>query len=131
MSFLVKIVTPRGLYATFDVSSITLRLTTGERTILKGHAPLIGALDLAPMHLIIDGETKYFALLGGAININEGIVNILTNAIEAKEDIDIARALEAKARAEQRLKINDPNIDVKRAELALKRALVRISTSSQ
>ena len=131
MSFLVKIVTPRGLYATFDVSSITLRLTTGERTILKGHAPLIGALDLAPMHLIIDGETKYFALLGGAININEGIVNILTNAIEAKEDIDITRALEAKARAEQRLKLNDPNIDVKRAELALKRALVRISTSSQ
>ena len=128
MSFKVDIVTPKGLYASLSVSSLTLKLISGYRTILEGHAPLIGSLDYATMHLVRNGKEEHYTLLGGAINVKKDKVVLLTNAIEAKDEIDLDRALAAKTRAEERLSSSDPNLDVKRAELALKRALVRIET---
>ena len=128
--FKLTVVTPRGKYLETEVESLTIKLTTGYRTILTGHMALIGALDYAPMHIIKDGETKYYAVSGGAINIkNDGGVTLLVNAIEAKEDIDLARAKAAQDRALSRLNTSkDDDIDYKRASLALKRAIARIKT---
>ncbi len=131
MSFKVDIITPKGLYASLDADALTLKLITGYRTILENHAPLIGSLDYASMHVLLDGKEHYYTLLGGAINIKNGKVILLTNAIEEKDEIDVARALAAKERAEKRLASSDPNLDVKRAEIALKKALVRIETSKK
>ena len=131
MSLKVDIITPKGLYASLDVTSLTLKLITGYRTILEGHAPLIGSLDYASMHILKDGNEAYYTLLGGALNVKKDKVVIITNAIEAKDEIDVERALSAKKRAEERLASNDPNLDVKRAELALKKALVRIEIANK
>ena len=130
MSFKLAIISPKGIYLEKDVESLTVKLTSGYRTILSHHAPLIGALAYAPMHFVENGKVKYFALHGGAISIKENKVTLIVNAVEAKEDIDLNRAKEAKKRAEERLskKDDDINIDVKRAQLALTRALTRIKT---
>ena len=125
----VEIITPKGLYASLDVESLTVKLTSGYRTILNGHIPLIGSLAYAPMHVIKNGKAEYYALHGGALNVTKDKVIIIANSIEHKDDIDVDRAKEAKARAEERLKSKDPNIDVKRAQLALIRAITRIETS--
>ena len=127
--FKLTIITPSGLYLEEEVSSLTLKLVTGYRTILSGHLPLIGALDYAPMHFYKDDKKHIFSLSGGALNVkDDGSVTIITNAIESKEFIDISRAISAKERAEARLNNKDPNIDTKRAELALLRAISRIKT---
>lgn len=128
MSFKLAIISPRGIYFEKEVESLTVKLTSGYRTILSKHAPLIGALAYAPMHLVEKGKTYYYALHGGAISIKDNKVTLIVNAVEAKEDINIERAKAAKARAEERLTSKDINIDVKRAELALRRALTRINT---
>ena len=129
MSFLLKIVTPKGKYFEGEVDSLTIKLTSGYRTFLSHHAPLIGALAYAPMHYVKDGQTHYFAIHGGAISVKDNSVSVIVNGIENKKDIDVNRAKEAKKRAEERLKNkNDINIDVKRAELALARAISRIKT---
>ena len=127
----VEIITPKGLYASLDVESLTVKLTSGYRTILNGHILLIGSLAYAPMHVVKDGKTEYFALHGGALNVKKDKVVIIANSIEAKADIDLKRAQDAKKRAEDRLNSKDPNIDVKRAQLALIRALTRIETASK
>ena len=80
------------------------------------------------MHLVENGKTQYYALHGGAISIKDNKVTLIVNAIEAKHDINIDRAKAAKLRAEERLNNKDVNIDVKRAQLALARALTRINT---
>ena len=130
MSFKLAVLSPKGVYFEKEVESLTVKLTSGYRTILSHHAPLIGALAYAPMHIVENGKTKYYALHGGAISIKENKVSLIVNAVEAKEDIDLGRAKDAKARAEKRLadKEKDINIDVKRAELALARAIARIKT---
>lgn len=131
MGFSLRIITPRGVYFNQEVQSLTVKLSSGYRTILKGHAPLIGSLAYAPMHFIKDGKLEEFAVHGGAMNITKEKVTLVCNAIEKKSDIDPERARKAKERAEKRLKDKDSNIDLKRAQLSLQRALVRLELSSK
>ena len=130
MGFLLEIVTPRGVYFKKEVDSLTVKLTSGYRTILKGHTPLIGSLAYAPMHTISGGKVDNYALHGGAINVAKEKVTLIVNAVEHAKDIDVARAKAAKERAESRLSKKDPDLDIKRAQLALSRALVRIEVNS-
>ena len=126
MGFSLEIITPRGIYLTEEVDSLTIKMTTGYRTFLAGHMPLIGSLDYAPMHLVKNGKLENYAVHGGAINVTKEKTTVICNAIESADEIDKDRALAAKERAEKRLKEKDPNIDLKRAALALQRSLIRL-----
>ena len=131
MGFSLEIVTPRGIYLTEEVESLTIKLSSGYRTILKGHTPLIGSLAYAPMRYVKNGKLEEFAVHGGAINVTKEKITLVCNAIENKKEIDVARAKAAKERAEKRIKDKDPNIDLKRAQLALQRALVRLELAGK
>lgn len=131
MSFPLKIVTPKGLYQEVEVDSLSVKLSSGYRTFLKGHVPLIGAVEYAPMHYVKNGKVESFALHGGAINVTKNGIILIVNGIEHKKDIDINRAEAARKRAEERLASKDPNIDMKRAEVALLRSLSRIKTYNE
>lgn len=128
MKFTLEIITPKGIYFTKEVDSLTVKLSSGYRTFLSRHTPLIGTVEYAPMHIIIDKKTYYYAVHGGAINVKKEKIILVVNAIESAKDIDSSRAKAAKERAEKRLKNKDPNLDVKRAELALARAITRLKT---
>lgn len=128
MGFLVEIITPKGIYLSESIESLTIKLTSGYRTFLAGHLPLIGSLGYGSMHFIQNGETRNFAVHGGAINVRKEKTTIICNAIEEAKDIDEARAIRAKERAEARLKEKADNLDVKRAQLALQRAIARLET---
>ena len=55
------------------------------------------------------------------------VATILVDSIESQEEIDEQRALAAKSRAEERLNRKDPNVDIRRAEVALHKAINRIN----
>jgi len=131
MGFLLEIITPKGIYLTFEVDSLTVKLSSGYRTFLAGHVPLIGSLGYGEMHLVREGKLESFALHGGAINVTKEKISIVCNAIESASEIDESRALAAKERAEKRLQEKDPNIDLKRASLALQRSLIRLEVLSK
>lgn len=132
MSFKLAIISPKGIYLEEEVDSLSVKLTSGYRTILAHHISLIGALAYAPMHFVKGTKIEYFAIHGGAISVKDNRVSLIVNGIEAKKDIDIERAKEAKKRAENRLdNKNDINIDVERARHALLRAIARIKTYEQ
>ena len=69
---------------------------------------------------------EHFAVHGGAINVTKEKTTVICNAIESADEIDKERALAAKERAEKRLKEKDPDTDLKRAQLALQRSLIRL-----
>ena len=58
-------------------------------------------------------------------------VTVLAESCEWPDEIDINRANDAKIRAERRLKGSEGEINVARAELALRRALVRIQVAGE
>ena len=131
MGFSLEIITPKGIYFNETVDSLTIKLGSGYRTFLTGHTPLIGSLAYAPMHIIKSGKMEEYAIHGGAINVTKEKISVVCNAVENKKEIDKKRALAAKERAEKRLQDKDPNIDIKRAQLALQRALIRLELAGK
>ncbi len=66
------------------------------------------------------------AITGGFLEVRPDRVIVLADAAERAEEIDIARAEEAKRRAQEQLKQPVPEVDHARAEAALRRALARL-----
>ena len=125
--FKLKIVTPSGIYQEVEVNQLNLRTTAGQVGILAHHMPLASGIEISEMSYIIDKQRHIFAIGGGFIYVNDDETKIIANSIEAKEEIDLKRAKEAKRRAEQRIKEVTEKTDLLRAEIALKKAITRIN----
>ncbi len=126
LKFKLKIITPHGVYQEVEIDQINLRTTAGQIGILAHHIPLASAVEISQMNYIIDGKKTYFAVAGGFVHVNENETTLIANAIESQEEIDLKRAEQAKQRAEDRLKNKNPDTDILRAEIALRRAITRI-----
>ncbi|MGX8852858.1 ATP synthase F1 subunit epsilon [Amedibacillus sp. YH-ame10] len=122
----IKIITPVGLYLEEEIESINVKTVEGYRTILPSHIPLVAMLDTCRCTLKINGASHSYALAGGLLQINDNEMRILTDAIEGREEIDLERARRSKERAEKRLAKKTEEIDLKRAEIALAKAINRI-----
>jgi F-type H+-transporting ATPase subunit epsilon len=98
----------------------------GQLGILPHHAPLMTIL--LPGELLVrkGGEEFFLAISGGFLEVRPDRVIVLADAAERVEEIDIARAEEAKRRAEERLTHPTTEVDMARAEAALRRALARL-----
>ena len=125
----VRIITPKGIYKEFDTPILNIPTVDGERGLLPNHMPLVTMLQIGAMSSIEDGQRNYYATFNGLFYFRDNVAEIMTDTIENSKDIDLDRALSAKERAERRLASHDSNVDQKRAELALKRALNRIHVS--
>lgn len=125
----VRIVTPEGVYKELDTPIVNIQTTDGDQGVLPNHMPLVTMLKIGHMTTDEDGVRETYAVAGGLFYFCDNTAEILTDAIENKKDIDTDRAEKAKERAEKRISSHDPNIDMKRAELALKKALNRLNTA--
>ena len=75
-------------------------------------------------------DVKKAAVHGGIIEILKDKITILAEVAEWSDEIDVERANEARLRAEKRLASHDSNLDMVRAEAALKRSLARIKAAN-
>ncbi len=124
--FHVQVVSPERMFFEDDIEMLELRTTEGEIGVLAGHIPLTSIVAPGVVRFIGKGETKEAALHDGFLEILPDKVVILAESCEWPDEIDMHRANEAKIRAERRLKENDGEINVARAELALRKALLRL-----
>ena len=129
--FKLEVVTPEKVFYSDNVIMTEMKTTEGEIGIYKGHIPLTAVVAPGTLRIHEIDEVKEAVLLDGIVRILGDNVTVLAEACEWAEDIDIARANEAKIRAERRLKGAEGEINVKRAELALKRSLARIELAEK
>lgn len=126
----VKIVTPKREMYNGEADMVIFRSKCGDVGIMHGHLPMVTVLDYGVLRIMENGEAKKFAtVFGGFAEVDGEGVTILTDAAEWTEEIDLKRAQEAKERAEKRLLESGKTIDEARAELALKRAIIRINAA--
>ena len=123
-TFRLKIIAPERIFYEGDVPFVEFRTTEGEIGVYPGHIPLTSIIAPGVVRIhTTDGEIKEAALLEGFSEILPNEVVILAETVEWPDEIDANRAKEAQIRAERRLQSQDGDMD--RAELALKRAIVR------
>jgi len=126
--FKVQVITPLGDNKTIETNILNVRTSNGDIGVLANHMPIVAMLQISMMSTIeSDGRHRY-ALAGGVLYFANNVATILTDAIERSDEIDLERALKAKERAE--IEIKDPNSDIKKAEVSLKRAINRINVAS-
>ncbi|MBT2583787.1 F0F1 ATP synthase subunit epsilon [Planococcus sp. ISL-109] len=123
----VNIVTPDGPVYDSDVSMVIAVTATGEMGVLPGHIPTVAPLGIGAVRLKKENSTELVAVSGGFLEIRPEKVTILAQSAESATEIDLARAQESAKRAEALLHARKDEIDYKRAELALKRAMNRIN----
>lgn len=99
----------------------------GEMGVYKHHIPLTAVLAPGVVKITQDGGKKNAAVHAGFVQILGDKVTFLAEVAEWPDEIDVPRAEAAKTRAEERIRNHSADVDLARAELALKRALVRIN----
>ena len=126
----VQVVTPDGIRYDHHANFISVKTPDGEMGILPEHINLIAPLTVHEMKIRrIDYENHV-----DWVAIKDNLVTIVADSAERERDIDVSRAERAKIRAERKLEQAQSTHDideVRRAQVALRRALNRISVGNK
>lgn len=129
----LKVVTPEKTVIEQDVYQATLPILHGEVTILPEHVPYIGALSAGEIILRVEqgGEETSLATSGGFVEFHDNVLSILADTAERAEEIDLARAEEAKKRAEalKKERVGMDDEEYARTAAALEKELARVKVA--
>ena len=97
-----EIVTPERVVLREEISQVTVPTKQGEITVLPNHIPLVATLQSGVIEIVrADGARDVMSVSGGFIEVLKDKVVILADTAERAEEIDLARAEEARTRAEK------------------------------
>ncbi|MFZ5652526.1 MAG: F0F1 ATP synthase subunit epsilon [Bacillota bacterium] len=122
----LEIVTPEKKVFSGDVNFVVVPGELGELGFLPNHAPLMSGLKIGLVRVQHEGKTFKVAVSGGFVEVRGNRVTLLADTAERDESINRDRAEAARERAEKRLSEKTADLDIKRAEMALQRALNRL-----
>ena len=125
-SIKLDIVTAERLVYSEEVEAVIAPGVEGQLGVLPHHTPLMTMLKPGELLVRKDGEEFSLVITGGFLEVRPNRVIVLADAAERVEEIDLARAEEARRRAQERLKERIPEVDAARAQAALLRALARL-----
>ena len=127
MTLHVEVVSPERILWTGEAQMVLARtLGGGELAFLTGHAPFVGALDIATVTVRTAEGDQLVAVHGGFVEVSHDRVTVLSDVAEVASQIDVERARAAEERAESHLRTEHDA----EAEAALRRARVRIEAAT-
>ena len=130
--FPLKIVTPDGICFEGDAQELVVRTTSGDVGILAGHINYVAPLGMGEATVVIDGEKRRAACIGGMVSVVDGKVTLLPTTFEWAKSIDVERAKLSEQRAQRVLEDNSASdTELVMAKARLKRALVRKSVAAR
>lgn len=114
-----------------DVDVVVVPGADGEMGILPNHSPLLSILRLGVIKVRQGTDEQHFTVTGGLLEVQPHIVTILADAAENVDEINLARAEEARERARQRLAEGPPpgTEAYLAAEAALRRSTLRLDVA--
>lgn len=129
MNLLLEIITPEKVVFKEEIDQATVPTTSGEITILPYHIGLL--TQLIPGELIIRKANKQESIVitEGFLELSNNHISILANYAIPSEDINIAKAEEAKKRAENLMKEKTTDNDFRIAEAELRKAILELKVA--
>ncbi|MDD5451451.1 MAG: F0F1 ATP synthase subunit epsilon [Thermodesulfobacteriota bacterium] len=131
---LLEVTTPSRMVVSEEVDMVVAPGEWGEFGALPNHAAYLTAIKLGELRYKVGNKTEYAIVSGGFAEIVADRATFLVTSAEKAHEVDVARALKAKERAEQRLQAaaaKRETIDVVRAEAALQRAIWRLKIAEK
>ena len=128
----LEMVTPYRKILSEEVDEITATGSLGEFGVLPGHAPLLTALKVGEFSYKQTGVVYHLAVNWGYFEVENDTVTILVETAERADEIDLARAKAALARAEMELKkLSQEDKNFRVYEAALERAVIRMQVAGK
>lgn len=129
MSLHISIIAPDRTVWDANAEEVILPSSTGQLGILRGHAPLLTALDIGVMRVRIDKDWIPIVLMGGFAEIQNDELIILVNSAEEGANIDKDQA--QKELEKMTLLFNEATSSKERIEATqnLRRARARVQAS--
>lgn len=124
--FQLKIITPERIFYEGQASMVEFNTTEGEIGVYKNHIPMTVIIKPGILTITEADGVKKAAMHAGFVEILQDSVTILAEIIEWPKEIDLNRAEAALKRASDRIQGSDSKTDIARAETALLRAITRI-----
>ncbi|MFY9571549.1 MAG: ATP synthase F1 subunit epsilon [Blastocatellia bacterium] len=125
----LEVVTQERKVFEADVDRVEVPGLDGELGILPGHTELVSQLKPAGLLTYhIGNETGEMAVSDGLVEVANDRVTVLANRASRPEDIDLARALKIKERAEEQMQLAlaDPDADITKAAIEFERASIEM-----
>ena len=123
----VELVTPERNLFSGEAEMVTCRTAGGDIAFLADHMPYLGVLEPGLVRVIAEGgHEERFAAHGGFVEVHDNRVTMLADVAERPEEIDVARAQQARDEAERRVAAGEGP----EAEAALRRAQARLEAVS-
>ena len=125
--FKFEVLTPERVFYTDEVDMIIFNTPAGEMGILPDHMPMVTAVEVGVLKIKNDDKEEFASIGEGFIEVTKECVTAIVDSAEWPDEIDLKRAESAYNRAKERLEKKSGDIDVVRAEIALKKSLARIN----
>ena len=125
----LEVITPERKVYEDDVDMVIAPGSEGYLGILPRHAPLLTILDVGELDIIKGDVRTPFAVSGCFMEVLPNRVTILADTAERADDIEEARAEEARRRAEEQIAQRRSDQDMALAEAELRRAIIRLKVA--
>jgi F-type H+-transporting ATPase subunit epsilon len=131
MNLLLEIITPEKIIYKDEINEVLVPTVDGEITILPNHINLLTQIN--PGELVIKKGTnqQYIAITGGFLEVNNNNISILAEYAIKAQDIEVARAMEAKKRAEKLMSEKTTDNELKVAQGEMIKALLELKVATR
>ncbi|CAO98520.1 F0F1 ATP synthase subunit epsilon [Erwinia tasmaniensis] len=127
MTFHLDVVSAEEQMFSGTVQSIQVSGSEGELGIRPNHAPLLTAIKPGMIRIVKQhGEEEVIYLSGGVLEVQPGAVTVLADTAIRGSDLDEARALEAKRKAEAHMNSSHGDVDFAVASAELAKAIAKL-----
>ncbi|HWS82640.1 MAG TPA: F0F1 ATP synthase subunit epsilon [Ktedonobacteraceae bacterium] len=122
----VEIVTAERKLYSGEADAVQAPGSEGQLGILPRHAALLTTLAPGALSIRLAGAEETVFVSGGFLEVSHNNITVLADAAEHAEDIDQARAEEARRRAQERLAQTQSNTERAQLQAELQRAISRL-----
>lgn len=131
LSFTLDIITPDGIIYKDEVSEVMLPTPKGQITILPHHVPLFAKLTEGEIIIKKNGKEQLIAVLGGIVEIGNNMVSILSDYAVKADSVVMAKAQDAKKRAEEAMQNKQGTQDYAMLDRDLKRSILDLKVAEK
>ena len=119
MKLTLSILTPQAQIYSGEADEVVVPTVNGEIGILPNHVSLLTQILPGELRVKTGGKTNFFAIMGGYVEVNNNQVNVLGDYAVRAEDIELAKAEQAKTKAEKAMqeKVSQEDLATLRGEL--------------
>lgn len=131
MNLLLEIITPEKVVYKDEVNEVIVPTVNGEIAILPNHINLLTQVNPGELIVKKGSNQQYLAVTGGFLEVQNNKISIIADYAVKAQDIEVARAMEAKKRAEKVMSEKSTDNEIKIAQAEMLKAILELKVATR